>query len=239
MGHEPLSSLLALHDSAALLRALPPGLQSLGAVECSWLDPLAFFRALCDEGRGPPRWAAGLRDLALFTNSPGACRAAARVPASATVPRHGRDTAATRPLGAGRADVDAFAAGVVSAAGFADDCALHMAAAYTAALFPALERLLIEWYDNDDLPAGGVARALAPLRGCSSLRELHLCRSDADCGSIDADAQSFARAFVAGGEGAAPCPALRVCVHDAPGRGFDGGETAWAIECGFLPWCVA
>ncbi|EOD05564.1 hypothetical protein EMIHUDRAFT_219980 [Emiliania huxleyi CCMP1516] len=150
-----------------------------------------------------------------------------------------RDTAATRPLGAGRADVDAFAAGVVSAAGFADDCALHMAAAYTAALFPALERLLIEWYDNDDLPAGGVARALAPLRGCSSLRELHLCRSDADCGSIDADAQSFARAFVAGGEGAAPCPALRVCVHDAPGRGFDGGETAWAIECGFLPWCRA
>lgn len=52
---------------------------------------------------------------------------------------------------------------------------------------PALERLHIEWYEEDPLPATPFFASLAPLRTCTQLRELHLLRHSERCATFCAD----------------------------------------------------
>jgi hypothetical protein len=67
---QELSNLVRCAGGAApLIEALPPSLEALGTVDCSWLSPTWFFDTLarCD----PPRLTQ-LRSLSICINSPGA-----------------------------------------------------------------------------------------------------------------------------------------------------------------------
>ena len=70
---------------------------------------------------------------------------------------------------------------------YEDGCALHLTASCIARDLPSLERLFITWYEEDDLSAADVARALSPLAGVRGLRELHLLRSGENCGQCVED----------------------------------------------------
>lgn len=197
--HLPADSLCALADASRLpvggdqhrlFDMLPPGLETLGAVNCSWLSPSWFFTALrgrnaamaagaasrdagqADGSHSHSHWALRrLRTLTVFINSPGASG--------------GEALNFMGAVGAGTAAFSAATSAleVWPSATFEPGCALHRMAQGVAETLPWLQRLNIIWYDEDGLgdPAG-VARALSPLGGCACLRELHLMRDDENCG---------------------------------------------------------
>ena len=71
---------------------------------------------------------------------------------------------------------------------------------------PNLQRLLLSWYDEADLPVHQLARCLQPLLLCPQLRQLLLLRSSRNCAQV-------------GDDGGATLPALSAaCVLQAPCR---------------------
>lgn len=174
MGPDALSSLCHAHPAAAdgagaiaILRALPPTLSRLGVVDCSWLSPTWFFDALaiaradaCAHGVLP-----SLSELHIFVNSPGACVVG--------------DPRELMHMGAEGWSADAFGA----------DCALRTVAVHLAAALPALEALVVEWYEEDETDAAGFVDALAPLSACARLRSLTLLRHSAECARLQRGGQ--------------------------------------------------
>ena len=83
LGAEALSSLAhqctaGERGAATLFEALPPTLEALGVIDCSWLAPTWFFDALAmarPRTHGGPPPLSHLRRLYLFINSPGAMSA--------------------------------------------------------------------------------------------------------------------------------------------------------------------
>ena len=90
---------------------------------------------------------------------------------------------------------------------------------HIARAFPALERLFVTWYEEDDVAAAGLASALAPLAQMSALRQLHLMRSGENCGALHAPcalAEAGETAHTAYETIASALPAVAVSLHDGP-----------------------
>lgn len=203
------------------LRALPPGLESLGTVDCLWSSPTWFFDALKavvggDEMSGDG--AAGswheevlavrrqrplgrLTKLAVYINSPG----------STLVPGRAEDQGEQEP-----GEQEPGFQGYPNAVGdfgarcdFEDGCALHAVCCHARGLLPSLQTLLIDWYDEDPMLPEGLARALEPLGGIPDLRAVHFCQQSINSAELHTDA-SFPYKLRA----AAELPGVRICVHE-------------------------
>ena len=233
LGADALSSLCHGVGAVALIAALPPTLETLGTVDCSWLAPTWFFEALAEAT--PPQQAppplSRLTQLSVFVNSPGA-GASGLFAAPNYAPVSGEY-------------------GDYYAASFEDGCALHVACGHAAARLPALRRLLITWYEEDDIEVAGVAAALAPLAAAPRLREVCLMRSGENCGALvlgatpsDAAARHLAPSDAArhlaqalaeaadalAGGGANGAPPVRVRVHEAPQQALGTEQPLWELD---------
>ena len=78
---------------------------------------------------------------------------------------------------------------------YEDGCALNVAATYIVSCFPKLQRLFITWYEEDDLSAEGIAKALLPLNEMEELKEVQLLRSGGNCGWLVSKARAAAAAI--------------------------------------------
>lgn len=200
--HLPADSLCALADASRLplgggqhrlFDMLPPGLETLGAVSCSWLSPSWFFNALAEhnaaasagavsrvagQADGSHRALRRLQTLTVFINSPGASGGEA-------LNFMGTAAGGTAAFSAATSALEVW-----PSATFEPGCALHRMAQGVAETLPWLQRLNIIWYDEDGLgDAAGVARALAPLGKCAGLRELFLMRDDENCGGSPSETE--------------------------------------------------
>ena len=153
----------------------------------------------------------GLRELSVFINSPGA---------RPTTYFGGTGQGEERP--------------------FDEGCALELVAKCAVAHCPRLERLFIEWYDEDAMPTAGVARALQPLAALGSLREVHWIRSTVDCTCFSGKDGLLSAPHECNELLASPSGA-RVLVHDDAvqtiAREEAAGAAIWALEdaVGLLP----
>jgi hypothetical protein len=81
----------------------------------------------------------------------------------------------------------AAAPGANPLAGWERGCALSHLVHQCAWRLPRLQRLVLSWYDEEDLPVHQLARCLQPLLLCAQLEQLLLLRSSRNCGAIRDD----------------------------------------------------
>ena len=229
MGADALSSLCCREGgAAAFLDCLPPTLEVLGTIDCSWLGPTWFFEAMSSaNATAPSPKLSRLTQLTVFVNSPGAT-------ASNQQPL-GNRTWLSEFNPAEHCTLERW-----PTASFDNDCALSLIAQNVARIFPSLERLFITWYEEDDVFAASLATALAPLNHMACLRELHLLRSGSNCGhlinypetgapldrkGLEASHEALAAASIA-----SVLPAIAVVVHDVPRQALGTEAPLWELE---------
>jgi len=66
-------------------------------------------------------------------------------------------------------------------------CALSEVSTRVAAAFPSVERLFVEWYDEDAITASQMGGALRGLSRLNALESVHLLRSSDNCGALGAE----------------------------------------------------
>lgn len=237
----------AAEAAPALLQALPPTLRSFGQVDLSWMSPTWFFDVLraLPRAEGAPPPLAGLRQLSVFVNSPGASREFhSHAEAEALAGLVGAEAAAAFASAAGgMGEADMFNS-TASSWDFGSHCALSLICGGVASELPSLEVLYIEWYEEDEMEEG-FARALMSLAGCGRLREVHLMRNNVNCVSLERrgagcnGARAGRSAETAGDhvDMAARLrdglPGVRVFVHEEARQTHENGPT-WMLEdaCG-------
>ena len=189
------------------VHSLPPTLTSLGAVDCSWLDPTWFPKSL-ESAFGNPHLLPNLTHLYVYVNSPGATRTHPE-PSAAAIPEAG---------------VVELALGPGVQYNFEPGCALDAFLEPLGERLPSLAVLVIEWYEEDEIcPRGlrGLGDALGRLRSCRSLEAVHLCRGSEACPPLVAagPAGTAASAGAAEEQLRLALPGVRVCVHNEHPRG--------------------
>ena len=246
-----LSSLVRSFGGAAALLAALPALTTLGCVDVPWQQPSSFFETLPvsavaaqgaaqeEEATATAAAAAAvagcacqLTTLFVCVNSPGA-------PAS-TEP-HAHDWLCLSQDGLTQMDPQGLW-------GPAHACALSHVVHQALWRMPRLERLLVAWYDEDDLPVHALARVLAPLGwwAAAPLSELFVLRASRNCGGIsDGDGGGGGAEGGGGEDGAAQrlsdesaacvlqaaLPRLRVCVrHEAAQTAPGLEDNDWLLE---------
>lgn len=195
LGANALSALVGSQGARAFFEALPATVTSLGQVECSWMAPSWFFDLLAEhrhEAHGATSQAAAAAGPAL----------ASLAELHVFINSPGASTSTD-----------------VASALWGDDCALALVSARAADAFPSLERLFVEWYDEDAQAPECVARALAPLRACTRLREVHLLRNNSNCGTLEPGADLDAA-----------LPGVRVAVHHEGRQTGEHGFPEWHLE---------
>ena len=111
-----------------------------------------------------------------------------------------------------------------------------MAATRIVSCFPKLQRLFITWYEEDDLSAEGIAKALRPLNEMEELREVQLLRSGGNCGWLvvqgegSSSSNSTTTDTAAAVIGRALPAVRRVLVHETPKQCNGSEQPLWEME---------